>query len=99
METGSSVTGPVFDYSQLNRTYLQDMRPSERQKLELDFKQKMDTLMAEIEQTAPNLKALDQYEALQGKEKEVIEKFEAARKEEKEISDRYNSIKQRRYDL
>ncbi|XP_073102546.1 structural maintenance of chromosomes protein 1 [Elaeis guineensis] len=99
METGSSVTGPVFDYSQLSRTYLQDMRPSERQKLELDFKQKMDTLMAEIEQTAPNLKALDQYEALQGKEKEVIEKFEAARKEEKEISDRYNSIKQRRYEL
>ncbi|KAG1361517.1 putative Structural maintenance of chromosomes protein 1 [Cocos nucifera] len=99
METGSSVTGPVFDYSQLSRTYLQDMRPSERQKLELDFKQKMDALMAEIEQTAPNLKALDQYEALQGKEKEVIEKFEAVRKEEKEISDRYNSIKQRRYEL
>ncbi|XP_008805238.1 structural maintenance of chromosomes protein 1 [Phoenix dactylifera] len=99
METGSSVTRPVFDYSQLSRMYLQDMRPSERQKLELDFKQKMDTLMAEIEQTAPNLKALDQYEALQGKEKEVIEKFEAARKEEKEISDRYNSIKQRRYEL
>lgn len=99
METGSSMDGPVFDYNQLSGTYLQDMRTSERQKLESDFKQKMDTLMAEIEQTAPNLKALDQYEALQGKEKEVIEKFEATRKEEREISDRYNSIKQRRYEL
>lgn len=97
METESSSTEPVFDYSQLRRTYLQEMRASEREKLELDFKQKMDNLMVEIERTAPNLKALDQYEALQGKEKEVIEKFEAARKGEKEISERYNSVRQKRY--
>lgn len=73
------------------------MRPSDREKLEADFKQKMDTLIADIERTAPNLKALDQYEALQEKEKEVVEKFEATRKEEKEISDKYNAVKQRRY--
>ncbi|XP_073012477.1 structural maintenance of chromosomes protein 1 [Typha latifolia] len=99
MDTGSSAQEPNLDYSQLSRTYLHDMRPSEREKLEADFKQKMDTLIAEIERTAPNLKALDQYEALQGKEKEVIEKFEAVRKEEKEISDKYNSVKQKRYEL
>lgn len=97
MQTGTSSVLPVFDYTQLSRMYLQEMRPSEREKLGLDFKQKMDNLMVEIERTAPNLKALDQYEALQGKEKEVVEKFEAARKEEKEITDRYNSVKQKRY--
>jgi structural maintenance of chromosome 1 len=53
--------------------------------------------MAEIERTAPNLKALDQYEVLQTKEKEVTEKFEAARKEEREVADKYNAVKQRRY--
>ncbi|THU67323.1 hypothetical protein C4D60_Mb05t23430 [Musa balbisiana] len=99
MQTGTSSVLPVFDYTQLSRMYLQEMRPPEREKLGLDFKQKMDNLMVEIERTAPNLKALDQYEALQGKEKEVVEKFEAARKEEKEITDRYNSVKQKRYEL
>lgn len=54
-------------------------------------------LLADIERTAPNLKALDQYDALQRKEKEVTERFEAARKEEREIADKYNSVKQRRY--
>ncbi|KAG0472907.1 hypothetical protein HPP92_014764 [Vanilla planifolia] len=99
MDIETSLPGPVFDYSQLSRTYLQDMRPAEREKHELDFKQRMDTLVAEIERTAPNLKALDQYEALQGKEREVTEKFDAVRKEEKEISDKFNAVKQKRYEL
>lgn len=94
METESQ--DPVFDYSQLSRSHLQDMRPSEREKLEVEFKQKMDTLMSEIERTAPNLKALDQYEALKEKERAVTEEFEAARKEEKEITDKFNLVKQRR---
>ncbi|KAK1267070.1 Structural maintenance of chromosomes protein 1 [Acorus gramineus] len=99
MEIGSSAPTPVFDYNQLSRSHLQDMRPSEQEKLEAEFKQKIDSLVAEIERTAPNLKALDQYEALLEKEREVIEEFEAARKEEKEIADKYNSVKQRRYEL
>ncbi|XP_060676214.1 structural maintenance of chromosomes protein 1 [Ziziphus jujuba] len=99
METDSSTPGPVFDFSQLNRTYLQDKRPSDREKLEMEFKQKMDALISEIERTAPNLKALDQYEALKEKERAITEEFEAARKEEKEIADLFNSVKQRRYEL
>ncbi|KAG2580829.1 hypothetical protein PVAP13_6NG366500 [Panicum virgatum] len=99
MDTGSSSEVPVLDYSQLKEIYLQDMRPSERDKHEAEFKQKTGALLADIERTAPNLKALDQYDALQRKEKEVTEKFEAARKEERGISDKYNSVKQRRYEL
>jgi structural maintenance of chromosome 1 len=97
MDTGSSSQEMVPDYSQLSEIYLQDMRPSERDKLEAEFKQKIGSYVAEIERTAPNLKALDQYDALQRKEKDVMEKFETARKEEKEISDKYNSVKQKRY--
>lgn len=99
METGSSAVGPVFDFSQLNRSLLQDKRPSEREKIEVDFKQKMDALISEIERTAPNLKALDQYEALLKKERAVTEEFEAARKEEKEKADKFNSVKEERYYL
>uniref|UniRef100_A0A2P2LWW5 Structural maintenance of chromosomes protein n=6 Tax=Rhizophora mucronata TaxID=61149 RepID=A0A2P2LWW5_RHIMU len=99
METESSTPGPYYDFTQLNRSLLQDKRPSDRDKIEADFKQKMDALTSEIERTSPNLKALDQYEALQEKEKAVTEEFEAARKKEKQIADAYNSVKQRRYEL
>ena len=96
METESS-TGKEFDFSQLNRSLLQDRRPSDREKLQAEFKQKIDALVSEIERTAPNLKALDQYKTLQEKERDVTEEFEAARKEEKQVADAYNSVKQRRY--
>ncbi|XWS46977.1 hypothetical protein CRYUN_Cryun14cG0114400 [Craigia yunnanensis] len=98
METEPS-TGKEFDFSQLNRSLLQDRRPSGREKLEGEFKQKIDALVLEIERTAPNLKALDQYKILQEKERDVTEEFEAARKEEKQVADAYNSVKQRRYEL
>ncbi|GLU07763.1 hypothetical protein SLE2022_247110 [Rubroshorea leprosula] len=98
METESPTMGPVFDFSQLNRSH-QGRRTSDRDKLEAEFKQKIDTLVSEIERTAPNLKALDQYAALQQKERDVTEEFEGARKEEKKVADAYNSVKQRRYEL
>ncbi|KAL5990580.1 hypothetical protein ACLOJK_011482 [Asimina triloba] len=96
METESSSTEPMFDYNELSRAHLQDMRPAEREKVEAEFKQKMDSLVSEIERTAPNLKALDQYEALQEKERQVTEEFEATRREEKEIADQFNSVRERR---
>ncbi|KAH7837895.1 hypothetical protein Vadar_019309 [Vaccinium darrowii] len=99
MDTESSTPNPALDFSQLSRSYLQNTRPSQREKLEVEFTQKIGALISEIERTAPNLKALDQYEALLEKERVVTEEFEAARKEEKEIADKYNSVKQRRYEL
>ncbi|KAK7277559.1 hypothetical protein RJT34_22574 [Clitoria ternatea] len=98
MDTGSSVPGPVLDFDQLSRA-LKDRRHSDRDKIEVDFKQKIDGLISEIERTAPNLKALDQYEALLEKERAVTEEYEAVRKEEREKANRFNEIKQKRYDL
>ncbi|KAM2009525.1 hypothetical protein ACFX16_004282 [Malus domestica] len=99
METDSSTMGPFFDFSQLNKSHVRDRRPSEREKLEVEFKQKMDAVISEIEKTAPNLKALDQYEAIKEKERAVTEEFEVARIEEKEKADLFNSVKQKRYEL
>ena len=96
METESS-NGKEFDFSQLNRSLKQDRRPSDREKLDAEFKQKIDDIVSEIERTAPNLKALDQYKTLQEKERDVTEEHEIARKEEKQVADAYNSVKQRRY--
>lgn len=92
-----SAEGPVFDFSQLDRSLQKDMRPSEREKQEADFKHKMDALISDIERTSPNLKALDQYEALKQKEELVSKEFDAARKEEKEIADRFNAVRELRY--
>ncbi|KAI8523049.1 hypothetical protein RHMOL_Rhmol13G0044200 [Rhododendron molle] len=99
MDTGSPTLDPALDFSQLSRSYLQNTRPSQREKLDVEFTQKISALISEIERTAPNLKALDQYEALLEKERVATEEFEAARKEEKEVADKYNSVKQRRYEL
>lgn len=96
METDES-SGPVFDFSKLDRSHQQDRRPSDREKLDAGFRQKIDSVVSEIERTAPNLKALDQYEALREKEKAVLEEFEAARKEETAITNQFNAVKQKRY--
>lgn len=96
MDTGST-TEPVLDFSQLSRSHQQNMRDSEREKLEMEFKQKTGSIISEIERTAPNLKALDQYEALQEKERAVIKEFEEARNAEKEVAGEFNRVKQRRY--
>ena len=85
-----------LDERKQDRSLLQDRRPSDREKLEPEFKQKIDALVSKIERTAPNLKALDQYKTLQEKERDVTEEFEAARKEEKQVADAYNSVKQSR---
>lgn len=97
METDSSNLLPVYDYSELDRSLSRDMSSSEREKQEADFKHKMDALVADIERTSPNLKALDQYEALKEKERLVNEEFEAARKEEKAIADHFNMVRDNRY--
>jgi len=98
MDTDSSVPGPHFDFDELSRA-LKDTRHSDRGKIEVEFKQNTDALVSEIERTAPNLKALDQYEALVEKERAVTEEFEAVRKEEREKTQRFNEVKQKRYKL
>ncbi|CAN8279311.1 unnamed protein product [Cochlearia groenlandica] len=90
---------PEFDFSELDRAYLQGRRASARDKLDTEFRQKIESKTSEIERTAPNLRALDQYEAIQEKERQVSQEFEAARKEEKQVADAYNAVKQKRYEL
>lgn len=97
MDTGESTPGPVFDFSKLSRTYQQITKPVEREKREVDFTQKIASLMSEIERTAPNLKALDQYKDLLQKEEEVNKEFEVAKNEERKVTDEFNRVKGARY--
>nr|XP_016495926.1 PREDICTED: structural maintenance of chromosomes protein 1 [Nicotiana tabacum] len=99
MDTGESMPGPVFDFSNLSKPYQQKRKPAEREKLEVEFTQKMAALTSEIERTAPNLKALDQYKDLLKKEEDVTKEFEVAKNEEKKVADEYNRVKEARYEL
>ncbi|KAL6966217.1 hypothetical protein U1Q18_031994 [Sarracenia purpurea var. burkii] len=96
MDTGSSTPNPVLDFSQLSRSLKRNRRSSQREKVDVDFTEKIGALTSKIERTAPNLKALGQYEALLEKERGVMEELKAA---QEEIADKYNSVKQRRYEL
>ncbi|XP_024965510.1 structural maintenance of chromosomes protein 1 [Cynara cardunculus var. scolymus] len=91
-----SAPGPVYDFSQLSRSHQHNMRPAEREKIEAEFKQKIGSIISEIDRTAPNLKALDQYAALQEKEKAASKEFEEARDEEKEIVKQFETVRTRR---
>ncbi|CAN7011964.1 unnamed protein product [Brassica rapa subsp. trilocularis] len=88
--------GPQYDFSELDRAHHQ---PSARDRMDAEYRQKIESKSSEIERTAPKLRALDQYEAIQEKEKQVSQEFEAARKEEKQVADAYNTVKQKRYEL
>ncbi|KAL2535788.1 Structural maintenance of chromosomes (SMC) family protein [Forsythia ovata] len=99
MDTGLSSPGPVFDFSLLSRSLQQKSKPSEREKIEVEFTQKIAALISEIERTSPNLKALDQYEAVLEKDKAASKEWEAARDEQNKITAEYNRVKQMRHEV
>ncbi|KAL4571973.1 hypothetical protein LXL04_018741 [Taraxacum kok-saghyz] len=89
-------SGPVYDFSQLSRPHQHKSKPAEREKLEAEFKQKIGSISSEIDRTAPNLKALDQYAALQEKEKAASKEFDEAREEEKLAGKEFETVRTRR---
>lgn len=99
MDIESSSGGPVFDFSTLSRSLQQKSKPSEREKIEAEFTQKITALISEIGRTAPNLKALDQYEAVLEKERAASKEWEAARDEQNRVTAEYNKVKQMRYSM
>lgn len=86
----------VYDFSQLGGSHQHNTTPAEREKVEAEFKQKIGSIISEIDQTTPNLKALDQYTALQEKEKTAIKEFELARDEAKKIAKEFEAVRTRR---
>ncbi|KAL0282382.1 UNVERIFIED_CONTAM: Structural maintenance of chromosomes protein 1 [Sesamum angustifolium] len=84
MDADSSSAEPVCDFSTLSRSLQQKSKPSEREKIEAEFTQKITSLISEIGRSTPNLKALDQYEAVLEKERAATKEWEAARDEQKQ---------------
>ncbi|KAL0437365.1 UNVERIFIED_CONTAM: Structural maintenance of chromosomes protein 1 [Sesamum radiatum] len=99
MDVDSSSAEPVFDFSTLSRSLQQKSKPSEREKIEAEFTQKITSLISEIGRSTPNLKALDQYEAVLEKERAATKEWEAARDEQNRVTAEFNQVKQMRHEL
>ena len=56
--------GPVLDYAKLKKRYREAEGTRERQKLDAEFRADIEERGAQLARLAPNLKAMEQYEAV-----------------------------------
>ncbi|CAI5458596.1 unnamed protein product, partial [Closterium sp. Yama58-4] len=87
-----------LDFSALPWGLKKAMTGEERERKEAELRKEMEEVAGELERTAPNLKALEQFEALRAKEREMSEEFESIRREAKEAVNAFNHVHQLRYE-
>ncbi|CAI5503032.1 unnamed protein product [Closterium sp. Naga37s-1] len=87
-----------LDFSTLPSSLKKAMTGEERERKEAELRKEMEEVAGELERTAPNLKALEQFEALRAKEREMSEEFESIRREAKEAVNAFNHVHQQRYE-
>mmetsp|Transcript_38602 Transcript_38602/g.122642 ORF Transcript_38602/g.122642 Transcript_38602/m.122642 type:complete len:1223 (-) Transcript_38602:64-3732(-) len=88
-----------LDFSALKRQYTATMRPPEFDKMDAEWRKDLETRTEQLMSCAPNLKALDQYEAIRDKESEAIDELEAAKKEARGATDSFQAKRAERYRL
>ncbi|CEP08833.1 hypothetical protein [Parasitella parasitica] len=81
------------DFSSVGDSQRQD----NSQKLDLEFQDQIKKYSDEIDQMAPNLKAVARLEGVQERLRVVEEEFNAARAFAKEAKEKFNIVKQKRY--
>eukprot|EP00793_Prasinoderma_coloniale_P000453 PRCOL_00005438-RA len=92
-------TVPALDFDSLERRLTKALSAKEIGRIADEFAESIDTLERDVEASAPNLKALDQYAGLKDKEKTAVDEFEAARLELSAAGATFEKIRQQRYDL
>ncbi|GAB4822702.1 hypothetical protein N2152v2_009748 [Parachlorella kessleri] len=88
-----------YDFAALTREQTKTEGQRERQRMDQDMRQTIEDIQQQLSKLAPNLKAVDQFEAVKAKEKEQAEELEAARGEARAATDAFNAVRQKRYDL
>ncbi|EIE20863.1 RecF/RecN/SMC protein [Coccomyxa subellipsoidea C-169] len=87
-----------LDFSGLKRQLTAARSEADRESLHSDFRREIDARVAALAHVAPNLKALEQFQAVKAREREQEVVLEAARKEAKAIAKAFNGVRQQRYD-
>lgn len=81
------------DYSKLARHLRVTLTDANRAKLEAEFKKKSDEMTAELAKLAPNLKAVEQYEALKERERVVLEELDTAKEATRAATEAFQEVK------
>ncbi|PHZ08880.1 RecF/RecN/SMC protein [Rhizopus microsporus ATCC 52813] len=84
-----------IDYARLGQL----QRDDSSQAVDKDFQDEIKRLTDEIEQMAPNLKAVDRLESVEESLKVAEDEFSVARNTAKAAKERFNMIKQKRFSL
>ncbi|BDA42403.1 Structural maintenance of chromosomes protein 1A [Coccomyxa sp. Obi] len=87
-----------LDFSGLKGQHKAARSAAEREALHAEFRREIDARVATLAHVAPNLKALEQFQAIKAREREQEQVLEEARKEAKAIAKAFNSVRQKRYD-
>ncbi|KAI9018451.1 condensin complex subunit SMC1 [Hyaloraphidium curvatum] len=82
-----------IDFSILSREHRKDGSASR----EAHFQDQIKILTADIEQAAPNMKAIDKLEDVENKLRHSAEEFEQARKDAQAAKQKFNDLKHERY--
>jgi chromosome segregation ATPase len=90
---GNAAEEAEVDYSKLARHLRVTLTDANRAKLEAEFKKKIDEMTAELAKLAPNLKAVEQYEALKERERVVLEELDTAKEATRVATEAFQEVK------
>ncbi len=85
-----------LDYDGLPQRLKQAPRPSDRERLDEELRAETEAKAAALAKLEPNMKAIDQYEAVKERERAQAEDLERARKKTKDAQDAFDEFKNRR---
>ncbi|KAK9820343.1 hypothetical protein WJX72_009251 [[Myrmecia] bisecta] len=88
----------ALDFQGLPRHLKASEGAKEREKLDAEFRADIEERSATLSRLAPNLKAVEQFEAVKEREKAQAEECEAARREAKAAVEAFNAVRQKRHD-
>jgi structural maintenance of chromosome 1 len=82
----------AVDYSSLSR----NLKENDDSSIEDEFQSSIQEISQQIDQMAPNLKAVDRLEGVESRLKQTEDQFEKARKAAKRAKDKFTTVKQKR---
>ncbi|WIA08402.1 hypothetical protein OEZ85_007840 [Tetradesmus obliquus] len=95
-QAGGSKKGKVLDFARLSEQDRDATSKKQREAVNKRLKEELDAAAAELAGSAPNMKALEQYEAVREKERQQTLELEAARKTANAASKAFLRIQQQR---
>ena len=95
---GSTTSATQFDFSTLSPQEKATL-PSSRPTMDAEFRASLDDIRGQLARLAPNLKAVEQYEAVRQREAQQLEELDSAKREFRVAAETFHSLRQRRIDL